>query len=325
VAPWLVFLLFAAPADRSAADRLYAAGQVEEAAGIYRRLLHDAPGDLDLLIRLGTTQYQLGVFAEAESLFRKAVSAGPGIPQAQIGLGMSLVALDRSREAIPFLEKSVKLAPKDRMAFRALGHAYLEENEFLKGEQVLKSLVASDRKDWESSYYLGALLYENNYYLPALEALSASLELQPANEQAEIYKAGALSQLGRTQDAADLFQALATRQSAAARPELWLGYAQFLYEDEKLKPALDAINRAIALSRDSAKLLFWRARVLMSLGDVKAAESDAEKAVELAPELPNSRNLLMKIYRTQGLDQAADAQAAWLAEHKSGRSKVSKY
>jgi tetratricopeptide (TPR) repeat protein len=245
--------------------------------------------------------------------------------QTQIGLGTSLVALDRSREAIPFLEKAVKLAPKDRMALRALGHAYLEEHEFLKGEHVLKSLVASDRKDWESSYYLGALLYENNYYLSALEALNASLELQPANEQAEIYKAGALSQLGRTQEAADLFQALSTRQSAAARPELWLGYAQFLYENEKHKPALDAINHAMTLSADSAKLHFWRARILMSLGDVKAAESDAQKAVELAPELPNARNLLMKIYRMQGLDQAADEQAAWLAEHKSGKSKVSKH
>ncbi len=324
MAPWLLFLLFAAPADTSVADRLYAAGQFEQAAGIYRQLVQAAPGDLNLLIRLGTAEYQLGAFVKAESHFRKAVSIPPEIPQAQIGLGTTLIALNRSREAIPFLEKAVKLAPKDRMAQRALGHAYLEENEFFKGERVLKSLAASDRNDWESSYYLGALLYENNYYLPALDALNVSLAVQSANDRAEIYKAGSLAQLGHTAEAADLFQSLATRKSAAGRPELWLGYAQFLYETERHKPALDAVDHGLALSPDSAKLHFWRARILMSLGDTEAAESATKKAVELAPELPNAHNLLMKIYRTRGFDGAADAQAAWLAEHESGKPKVGK-
>lgn len=316
---WLLFWLVAASADTTAADRLYAAGQFEQAAVIYRQLLQQAPRDPKLLIRLGTTQYQLGVFAEAEALFRRAVSITPDLEQAEVGLGTSLLALDRSREAIPFLEKAVKLAPADRMAQRALGHAYQKENEFFKGERVLRSLVASDGKDAESWYYLGALFYDNNYYLPALEALNASLALQPANDQAEIYKAGALSQLGRTQDAAGLFHALTIRPSAAARPELWLGYAQFLFENEKQKPSLEAINRAAALLPDSAKLYFWRARILMSLDDIQGAQADAEKAVQLAPELPNSRNLLMKIYRVRGLDRQADEQAAWLAGHESGK------
>jgi protein O-GlcNAc transferase len=316
---WLLFWLVAVSADTTAADRLYAAEQFEQAAAIYRQLLQQAPRDPKLLIRLGTTQYQLGVFAEAEALFRRAVSITPDLEQAAVGLGTSLLALDRSREAIPFLEKAVKLAPADRMAQRALGHAYQKENEFFKGERVLKSLLASDAKDAESWYYLGALLYDNNYYLPALEALNASLALRPSNDQAEIYKAGALSQLGRTQDAAGLFHTLTIRPSAAARPELWLGYAQFLFENEKPKPSLEAINRAVALLPDSAKLYFWRARILMSLDDVQGAQADAEKAVQLAPELPNSRNLLMKIYRVRGLDRQADEQAVWLAGHESGK------
>ena len=286
---------------------------------IYRQLLQESPQDALLLIRLGSTKYQLGLFPDAENLFRRAVAIAPESAQAQVGLGTSLLALGRSLDAIPFLEKAAKLTPLDRMAQRALGHAYQMENHFFKGEHVLKSLVAADPRDAESWYYLGALHYENNYYLPALEALNASLELQPSNDRAEIYKAGALFQLGRVEQAAALFEILIGRRSAAINPELWLGYAQFLFETEKQKPSLEAINRALVLSPDSAKLHFWRARILIGLGDTKNAEADARKAIQLSPELPNAHNLLMKIYRLGGHDQAADAEAAWLAQHVSGK------
>lgn len=174
-----------------APDRLYAAGQFNEAGAIYRQLLQQSPRDPGLLVRLATTQYQFGSFVEAEKLFRSAITIAPTMPQAAIGLGTSLLSLDRSRDAVPYLERAVKLAPADRMARRALGHAYQLENEFFKGERTLSSLVASDPRDWESWYYLGTLLYEQNYYARALEALNASLKLQPANARAEILKAGA--------------------------------------------------------------------------------------------------------------------------------------
>ena len=154
---WLLLCFLAASPETAPGDRLYAAGQFDQAAVVYRQLLRESPRDASLLIRLGSTQYQLGLFPEAESLFRKAVTIAPGSAQAQVGLGTSLLALSRSPDAIPFLEKAVKLAPLDRMALRALGHAYQMENDFFKGERVLKSLVAMDPSDAESWYYLGAL------------------------------------------------------------------------------------------------------------------------------------------------------------------------
>lgn len=316
---WPTLFLLAVSVDTSAGDRLYAAGHFEQAAAVYRELLRAAPRELKLLVRLGATEYQLGAFPEAEKFFRTAVSIAPDSAQAEIGLGTSLLALDRSREAVPVLEKAVKLAPSDRMALRALGHAYQKQNDLFKGERVLKSLVAQDPQDAESWFYLGALLYDSNYYAPALEAFNHTLHLQPSNDRVQIYKAGALAQLGRTEEAGALYRSLATHETAAARPELWLGYAQFLFDNQQLRPSLDAVNRAIALLPDSSKLHFWRARILMSLGETEAAEADARKAVELSPELPNPHNLLMKIYLAKGLNTAADEQARWLAAHTSGK------
>lgn len=314
----LVFLVLLAASDTTAPDRLYAAGEFAEAARLYRYLLDQAPRDFNLVLRLGATHYQLGQFPEAAKFFRDAVALRPNVAQAQIGLGTTLLALEQASDALPFLEKAVKLAPSDAMARRALGHAYQKTNKLFEGERLLRSLVASDPNDAESWYYLGALLFDSNYYLPALDALNTALRLQPANDQAGIYKAGALAQLGNTREAGDLYRALADRPAAAAKPELWLGYAQFLFEGNQLEASLQAIDRAIALLPDSPKLYFWRARIGMTSGDLAAAESDARKAVALAPQLPNARNLLMKIYRAKGLASAANEQAAWLAQHESG-------
>ncbi|HVW83246.1 MAG TPA: tetratricopeptide repeat protein, partial [Bryobacteraceae bacterium] len=317
------FWLFAA-LDTSIPDRLYAAGQFDQAAAMYRQMLRQSPKDVGLLARLGATDYQLGQFAEAESSFRKAVAVAPEMEQAQVGLGTTLLALDRAKEAVPFLEKAARLQPKDRMALRALGHAYQKNNDFFAGERTLRALVQADPTDEESQYYLGALLYDNNYYLPALDALNAALRLNPRNDQARIYRAGALAQLGRTDEAATEYRSLLDKPAAAAQPELWLGYAQFLFANDQLKPALAAIDHALSLLPDSAKLYFWRARIQADMREMQGAEADARKAIELAPDLPNAHNLLMKIDRANGDTAGADRQAAWLAAHTAGPAKASR-
>ena len=315
MAGWLALLLLAALISTTSGDRMYAAGQFEQAAGFYRELLKKFPGELKLLVRLGASSYQLGFFSEAEKHFRRAATLAPDSAQAEAGLGMSLLALDRPRDAVPILERALKLAPSDRMALRALGHAYQKQNDLFRGEPVLESLVREDPQDAESWFYLGVLLYDSNYYERALAAFHRALELRPADSQTQIYTAGALAQMGRTAEAGNLYRSLTERQDAAAHPELWLGYPQFLFEDQQLEPSLQAVNHAIELLPDSAKLLFWRARILMSLGKMENAESDAERAVKLSPELPNAHNLLMKIYLARGRTNLADEQVRWLAGH----------
>lgn len=318
MAAWIATLFLAASFSVSEADRLYAAGDFAKASVVYRGLLKTSPRDVGLLIRLGAAEYQMQVFASSEKLFRSAASLSPASAQAQVGWGTALLALDRPGDAVPVLERAVRLAPLDGMALRALGHAYQKNNQFFQGERILSSLVTADPSDDESWMYLGILLYDNNYYQRSLEALDHALLIQPNQGTAKIYKAGALAQLGRFDEADSLYRELTTQESSATRPELWLGYAQFLFAKQELKPALEAIGKANTLLPDSGKLVYWRAKILMNLGESKAAESDARKAVELSPDSPNGHYLLMKLYQLQGLSSAAEEQARWLALHPSG-------
>jgi tetratricopeptide (TPR) repeat protein len=313
----LILLAFLQTPDVARADQLFNTGRFAEAEVQYRRLLEQIPGESALLLRLGACEYQLGQFDAAERNFRKAVDAQPNLPPALLGLGTSLVALGRATQAVPFLEKAANLAPANPMARRALGHAYVECEEFLKGDELLRRLVEEDPQDWESWFYLGTLLFNRHYDLPALQALDESLKIHPNNPQAQIYRAGAFSQLGRTPEAEALFQELAKNPRLEKSAELLLGYAQLLFQNDRYDEALSKIETALQAAPKAAKLHFWKARILLYMNKTDLAIREAEQAVELAPELPHARNLLLRMYRSQGRDQEAARQAEWLDRHES--------
>lgn len=313
----VVLLLLLQVPDLNAADQLFQTGHVAEAQAQYQRLLQQMPNEAGLLLRLGACEYQLGSFSAAADYFKRVARAQPDLPPALVGLGTSLVALGRFSEALPPLEKAVKLAPSNRVTWRALGHAYVESGEFLKGEEVLRRLVKEDPEDWESWFYLGTLLLNRHYDEPALRALETSLKLHPGNVEAEIDRASALSELGRTEEADAQFQRLLRDPQLAKSPELRLAYAQHLFQNEHYNEALREIETAVRAAPNSAKLHFWKARILFHLDETDLAIPEAERAVELAPELPNARNLLLRMYRLKGRDRDAAVQEDWLAHNEN--------
>ena len=44
---------------------------------------------------------------------------------------------------------------------------------------------------------------------------------------------------------------------------------------------------------------------------------EAEYSVKLEPDMPGSRNLLLRIYRRMGKEKEAAEQAAWLKQHEN--------
>jgi hypothetical protein len=69
------------------------------------------------------------------------------------------------------------------------------------------------------------------------------------------------------------------------------------------------------------KLRYWRARLLAETGKAEEAVLEAEKAMKLAPEMPNPRHLLVRLYRKLGREADAAAQAAWLRQHAAQKAR----
>ena len=309
---FLFLMLQVAPTD---ADRLYRGGNLREAVAAYRQLLASEPRNPVLLAKVGACEYQLGESERAVGHLHAALALEPSLQPARLALGGALLDLHRPNDAIAQLEKVTFRIPYQLEAQRLLGHAYQEANRFFEGERTLTAVLRQNPRDWQSWTYLGMLLYDNNYYARAVEALRAALRIERTNPRARLLEASSQAHLGKYDEAAELFVQLFRDPEVSGSPELLLGYAQFLVETGRSGEAIDPIDKALAAKPDEAKLHFWRARVLMLEGDRQEAAKSARRAIELAPDQPNARNLLLILARQLGDKQEILTQVKWLDAH----------
>ncbi|WP_431266157.1 aspartyl protease family protein [Roseateles chitinivorans] len=88
-------------------------------------------------------------------------------------------------------------------------------------------------------------------------------------------------------------------------PETWAGAALFHYRFKRLREAIDAMNRAIALDPGVADFYVTRARAQRALGDLPAAGKDAEEALRLDPALDDARLIRADVQVLRGSREEA--------------------
>jgi tetratricopeptide (TPR) repeat protein len=87
------------------------AGEIEEAAGAYERILERNPEHAASCINLGTICYNRRQFTRAEELYRRAAQADPEYALAFFDLGNVLDELKRLPEAITAYRSAIRLVP----------------------------------------------------------------------------------------------------------------------------------------------------------------------------------------------------------------------
>lgn len=259
-------------------------------------------------------------FEEAEKTYRRILGYYPAAPEAYLGLGRCYLELGRYRDAAFALSKYVTRNPGDHAAARDFGRAMVGLNDFNTGESTLKKLVAEDPGDKESWYYLGVLMYQNGYYAAADQALEKSQS--PGDDEARkakiaVYRAVCGVHLGRAKDAEAQMAALAKNPDAQNDPDLLLVYGQLLYDTNRPEQALEQVNRAVDAHPESPMGYTWQGKVLYRLGRLPEAAAAEEKAVQLAPNFPYPRSVVMKIYEAQGRTADAALQAEWLRSYEA--------
>lgn len=100
-----------------------AAGRIDEAGRLCRRVLDAEPGQPDALHLLGLIAGQRGRYEEAVDLIRRAIAARPDAAGFHLNLGVTLIKLRRAGEALDTLRRAVELAPLHGQAQFNLGLA----------------------------------------------------------------------------------------------------------------------------------------------------------------------------------------------------------
>ena len=115
-------------------------------------------------------------YSEAIKAFESCLSIAPNTYlEARINIGFALMSFKKFPEAIQAFQACLVLAPKMSELYNYIGIAFQETNKLDEAEATFKKGYEIDQ-NYNASYNLAKLYYEQNKLEPALESVRASLQ-----------------------------------------------------------------------------------------------------------------------------------------------------
>lgn len=162
-----------------------ATGQSARALEMYSDALRKAPNDVDLKLRVGSTQVIAGHADQAEVTLREVVKARPSSAEANHYLGRALLVRGTNlTEAMRSLEAAVNID-----ANRAEYHLYVgwcanEAGQPGRAEVALKKALELDRELADAYWQRGVMLQKQGATVDALADLTTALAKNPSRHEA---------------------------------------------------------------------------------------------------------------------------------------------
>ncbi len=222
-------------------------GQSERATEMYAKALQSAPNDLDLKLRVGSTQVMAGHAKQAEAILRDVFKAKPNSAEVNHFLGRALLVRGTSlAEAKRFLERAAEIDPNRAEYHLYVGWVANDLGDTTLAESALKRAIELDRNMGDAYWQRAILLQKQGQSLDALADLKIALEKSPSR-----------------------FGIYATMASC--------------YQDQSKWPeAEDAWRRAIAGNDDNAEWHYRLGKTYLVRSNRTAATQEFDKAVQLA-------------------------------------------
>lgn len=305
----------------------------DKALAAYQKAAQATPSPSDVVfVKLGTAFLQTQNAPKAVDMFNKALALKPKNRDALLGLEQ-------------VWRKEIGLNPNNMSAHLNLGAVYqqLERYDDAQGQYALAQRMAPSNPLVPLN--IGSLLMAKKQYQAALTYFDQALKIDPNNAQALTYKADALKELGRTDDAAALLQKAAQHGGPAISPantrntfedlvsaatathdatkikSAWASYAAAfpndadvayraglaLHEQKAYPDAVAYYQQAIRLDAKNADAYANLGSALVALNRQSEAADALNKAIAINPKLDSAKSLLAKIQQGQQSQLAVEA------------------
>ena len=256
---------------------LEAQGRFEEAEAAARQMIALRPEYWLGHHRLGALLFRQGRYREAEPSWKRVVDLSPDNAQGYLNLGANYFQLGNCAEALLVFERSLEILPTSGALF-GLGTLHFFEGRHSEAVVCLERAVALSPRDARAWGNLGDVLR----WMPGLggrsmESFDRAIELERSHLESNPNDAEALGRLAKW---------LAKRGSRA--------------------DAIDAIQRALAISPDNASSMARATTVYEMVGERGKALEYLEKAVRAGyGRLELSRDPELSDLRTEPRAQSA--------------------
>ncbi|MBN3724391.1 tetratricopeptide repeat protein [Burkholderia sp. Ac-20379] len=281
----------------------HTAGRFGDARALYERALAAAPGDADLMLRLGLLDMQCGAHDPALGWLDRALRLAPGRARYHLARGHVLSAAQRHADAIGAYRQALAIEIDSPDALFALAAALQATADHPAAIDAYTAVLALDPSRADALVQLGACHAQQGDPDAAQAAYRRALALNPADADALTNLGALLLAAGRAGDALGW---LATAVQAAPHSVgalTNLGVAQHQHGDFAASAA--SLTRALELDPAAPEASYNLGNALHALGRRQDALACYLRAIELTPAHADAYNNLGIVCRELGHAQEA--------------------
>jgi anaphase-promoting complex subunit 3 len=240
-----------------------------EAEKFFRRLRVLAPTRLEDMEVYSTILWHLKRETDLSFLAHELVDGDWHSPQAWCTLGNAWSLASDHEQALRCFKRATQLDPNFAYAYTLQGHEHVLNEEYDKALTSYRHAISADRRHYNAYYGVGRVYEKLGNYEKALSHYSAASVINPTN--------------------AVLICCIGT----------------VLEKQKHVVQALQYYSKATALAPKAAQTRFKKARALLAIGQLEAAQRELMILKDLAPDEPRVHFLLGKLSKTMGDKKSA--------------------
>jgi len=191
---------------RAKAVELHAAGQLDDAERLYRRILDLHRTDLKARQMLAVIRLQQGNAGEALAMLEPLVAEAPGDADLRAHYGMALSDVGRHQEALSEFDRALALHPGNALALLFRGNLLAEAGLFPQALESYDRLLQLAPRYDEAWFRRGATLWQMDRSEDALASFAKALDCNPGRFSAAFNSGTALLKLERYDEAFTAFE-----------------------------------------------------------------------------------------------------------------------
>jgi predicted TPR repeat methyltransferase len=272
------------------AQQHHALGELEEAKGIYRKILRDAPNHPIALHLMGVIAYQNRENDVALDFIKKALIIKPDYAEAHNNLGVIFKELKEIDEAITCYKIALTINNDYAEAHYNLGVVLKEIGKLDEAITSYKRALEHKPDYAEALYNLGNSLNECGELEEAIASYRETITIKPDYAEAHSNLGNVLKIIGKPNEAEFSY-----RKALAIRPDYAEAHSNLgavLRELGRLNDAEESYKKALSIKPDFAETHSNLGHVLHALGKFNEAAESLRKAVGIEPDLPGVQHRL---------------------------------
>jgi Flp pilus assembly protein TadD len=303
-------LLVSAP-DHPAATHLLGLararlGETARAEELLRRSLALQPGNHQFRVNLGNVLRRAGRLMEAETEYRAALAQEPGASKARHQLALTLDDLGRRGEAEAECRRLLETESRDPEAWSLLGYLLSNQQRLFEAEAAYRASLERNSRSGTVHHNLGSALLQMERAEEALHSLEQAERLGVSGFELHFSRARALTLLYRVEEAEQQYQRAAALRPRDIDTQTNLARLRFMRGDPFFTRTLEEAIRAAPEDLALASLL---AGIVFRSGNYTKAESHLRDLIARHGPVPQLRALLAQVLLEIGNLNAAESEA----------------